>query len=77
MKRLLELEKPSIYNKNKKDIEEKIEILKPLKEENIDIYKYLVDMQKKFLKCVSKEIEAADKTILILYILLDIIETYI
>ncbi|MCI8965176.1 MAG: hypothetical protein HFJ43_02315 [Clostridia bacterium] len=61
MKRLLELEKPSIYNKNKKDIEEKIEILKPLKEENIDIYKYLVDMQKKFLKCVSKEIEAADK----------------
>jgi len=25
------------------------------------VYKYLVDMQKKFLKCVSKEIEAADK----------------
>ncbi len=61
MTRLTELTKPSVYNKNKHDIEEKIEILKPLAEDNVDIYKYLVNMQKKFLTCVSKEIEDIEK----------------
>ena len=61
MTRLTELTKPSVYNKNKHDIEEKIEILKPLAEDNVDIYKYLVNMQTKFLTCVSKEIEDIEK----------------
>ncbi len=53
--------KPANYNSKKKELEEKLSILKPAFDETQDEYKYLVNLQKSFLKCVSKEIEAAEK----------------
>ena len=57
--KLTELIVPAVYEENKKNIEDKIEVLKPVLEEE-SLYKYLIIMQKNFLKCVSKEVEAAE-----------------
>ena len=58
--KLTELLAPTIYEENKKNIEDKIEVLKPALDEEASLYKYLILMQKNFLKCVSKEVEAAE-----------------
>ena len=58
--KLTELTKPEKYETHKADVEEKIEILKPALEDDDCLYKYLIALQKSFLKCVSKEIEAAE-----------------
>lgn len=58
--KLTEISAPSVYEENKKNIEDKIEVLKPVLDEDASLYKYLIILQKNFLKCVSKEVEAAE-----------------
>lgn len=58
--KLTNLTKTEIYNQNKEDLEDKINILQPVLEDETSLYKYLVALQKSFLKCVSKEVEAAE-----------------
>lgn len=59
--KLSNLLKDEVYEKNKNTIEEKLKVLKPFGDKHATVYKYLVSLQKSFLKCIAKEVELADK----------------
>ena len=59
--KLSSLLKEDVYEKNKNAIEEKLKMLRPFGDKNATVYKYLVYLQKSFLKCIAKEVDLADK----------------